>query len=192
VADAGFDPDAPVAQAFERPGLLQLVTGPAGRAGALQPDAPDAELGEGAVACGEPEAAVGDHGEGAPGSGRPHHRRADRSPRPGPDASGRPARRDHPTARVGHPRRSGRAAAPPRHGHHHRALQLTWRPHPHNSVIFVALPGWYRNTLGRDRGERGSGIHPAQSLHEPMRTRRVRRESCRSRPGWRTPASLRG
>src|SRR6266511_6166403 len=38
VADPGFDPHAPVAHAFERPVLLQLAAGPAGRAGALQPD----------------------------------------------------------------------------------------------------------------------------------------------------------
>src|SRR6266542_4696040 len=58
VADARLDPHAPVAHPFERPGLLQLAAGPAGRAGALQPDAPHAELGEGVVGVGEPEAAV--------------------------------------------------------------------------------------------------------------------------------------
>ncbi len=45
-----------------------------GRAGALQPDAPDAELGQGAVVGGggEPKAAVGDHGARRPASQRGH------------------------------------------------------------------------------------------------------------------------
>ena len=61
VADARFDADPPVAQPPERAGAFQLAPGGAGGAGTLQPDPPDAELGQGAVVGGEPEAAVGDH-----------------------------------------------------------------------------------------------------------------------------------